>query len=167
MTEKVYDRKYYRYKIIDDVPNMGDNCSVEKITLHKSKWSLSENYIYELTSYIRTPNNRKGIVQLQEFNPSNEFVYYDSIKYVTENVKLPIYTRDQLGLMDRDELVEICRYLGIDYIHKPDKYLVKFIVDKQKELKLESVEEDKLSNKLTTEFKKSEEKLVGNKKKKS
>jgi len=164
MSDKIYDRKYYRYKIIEDVANMGDNTAIGKITLHKTKWITSPNYMYELASYIRTPNNMQGTLQIQEFNPSNEHIYYDSIKYVTEKINLPEYTRDQLGLMDRDELIELCRYYGIDYIHKPDKYLVKFILEKQKERVLENKEDVSLSNKIENEFKELNIKSVKKKK---
>jgi hypothetical protein len=153
MTTKVYDRKYYRYKIIDDTVNMGDGTRVGNITLHKTKWTLSDNLMHELTEMIRTPSNLNGYIQVQEFNPSTDYVYYDSIKYVNEKLNFPLYTRDQLGLMDRDELIEICRYMGIEYIHKPDKILVKFIIEKQKQNKLESLDEDKLVNKITSEYK--------------
>ena len=165
MTTKVYDRLYYRYKIIDDVQTIADNSAIGKITVHKSKWILSPNSMYELTPYIRTPSNLEGMLQVQEFNPANEFVYYDSIKYVTEKIDMPDYTRDQLGLMDREELIEICRYLGIDYIHKPDKYLVKFILEKQKDKKIESKEEVSVSDKIKSEF--IDPNLKINKKKKS
>lgn len=162
---KVYDRLYYRYKIIEDVESVVESSAIGKITVHKSKWTLSPNSMYELTPYIRTPSNLDGILQVQEFNPANEFVYYDSIKYVTQTIDMPEYTRDQLGLMDREELIEICRYLGIDYIHKPDKYLVKFILEKQKDKKIEIKEEVSVSNKINSEFK--DPSLKINKKKKS
>lgn len=133
MSNKVLDKKYFKYKIIDDVANLGDGTNISGINIDKTKWRVSENNIYELSRYIRTPSNLKGTVQVQEFNPATGYVYYDSLKYVVEKANLPIYSRDQLGLMDREELVELCRYYGIDTIHKTDKFLVKYIIDKQKE----------------------------------
>lgn len=133
MSNKVLDKKFYKYKIIDDVASLGDGTNMSGINLDKSKWKISENNIYELAKYIRTPSNLKGTVQVQEFNPTNGLIYYDSLKYVNDKPNLPIYTRHELGLMDRDELIEICRYYGIDPIHRTDKFLVKFIIEKQKE----------------------------------
>lgn len=133
MSNKVLDKKYFKYKIIDDVANLGDGTNISGINIDKTKWRVSENNIYELARYIRTPSNLKGTVQVQEFNPATGYVYYDSLKYVTDKANLPIYTRHELGLMDREELVEICRYYGIDPVHRTDKFLVKFIIEKQKE----------------------------------
>jgi hypothetical protein len=160
MTQKIYDRTYYRYKIIEDVPNMGDGTSINNITLHKSKWVMFSTQAHELIEFIRTPNNIKGYVQVQEFNPGDDSVSYDSIKYVSAKMDLPLpYTRDELGLMERSELVEICRYMGIDSSHKTDKYLVKFILDKQKELLIKNEDSENVDKLISKEFENSDKKV--------
>ena len=131
MSSTIYDRVCYRYKVIDDVVNVTNNCSVNGVSVYKDKWTIYINK-QDLDSQIRTPQNLTGIIQVQEFNPSTNEVYYDSIKYVTENPNFPEYSRMELSVMDRDELIEICRFYGIDYSHKVDKFLVKYILEKQK-----------------------------------
>lgn len=131
MSSTIYDRVCYKYKLIDDVLGMSNDCNINSVLVRKDKWTTYMNK-QDLDSQIRTPQNPTGIIQVQEFNPSTNEIYYDSIKYVTQKPNFPEYSRMELSVMGRDELIEICRFYGIDYSHKVDKFLVKYILEKQK-----------------------------------
>lgn len=125
---------HHRYKIHPDFEL--ETFNLNGIALSKHSWYKSLKQMDSFASYIRSPQNlgNKGVLIYQTFNPANDKVefteiYYDSSLYLTN--KPSIYSRHQLGIMERPQLIEVFRYYGGDSSNKDEGALIKAIIKAQ------------------------------------
>jgi len=100
---------------------------VDGTNLSQTEWLISRTRIDRLTKHVRSLNNPKGLVEMQEFDPFTGEVY------ATPALTPPtiIYTRDQLGVMTREELLEIAHKLDITTRGAQADMLVRKIIQEQ------------------------------------
>lgn len=118
---------YFRYKLRDDGMAPATRMGVDGTNLSQTQWLVSKFKLDRLTKHVRSLNNPKGLVEMQEFDPFTNEVY------ATPALTPPtvIYTRDQLGVMTRDELLEIAHKLDIMTRGAQADMLVRKIIQEQ------------------------------------
>jgi hypothetical protein len=122
---------FHRYTLYENAYTQ--NINLAGVTLMAGSWQVSKKRLEQLDPYIRTSINQSkklSIVKYEQFNPATGQVLFNSDIYVTNN--LPAYSRDELGTMPREELVEIFRYYGAVAGTKPPALMVQSILEFQK-----------------------------------
>ena len=127
------NRTLTRYKINEN--EKAETKQIAGIKLTRN-WVDYENPLEALSPYIRTKARPHGIIDTQVYSINNQEVLIDS-KKVFDSVE-KVYTRQELGLMLRDELIDICLVYGINPVNKADHFLAKMIIQKQNEFMLEN-----------------------------
>lgn len=133
----------YKYRLNSNWKD-SDSLKLEGVELTR-EWIFFSKKKDSISHHVKTKLNPNGIVDYEEVNPYTQGVYRSSVSEFDK--KLPIYTKDMLDVMKRDDLVEISRVYSIDPVRKTNDFLIKLIIDAQKQL--QEINDEKLTNTTT------------------
>jgi len=119
----------FRYKLNSN--SQSDTMQIAGINLTKSYRDF-DNKCEELNGYIRKKDRPEGVVDYQIYNVADKEAVLDS-KVIFDMID-KIYTREELSIMNRTELIDVCLVYNINPVNKPDSFLAKLILQKQVEL---------------------------------
>jgi len=118
-------RMIHQYKIID---SSKDNfMQIANINLRK-EWTPFTTIQQALIPFIKTISNPNGLLDYNKKNMESNEVVYRSIPDI-EN--LSIYSKQDLFIMTRQELCEICKAYTIITQNKRNERLIKEILESQ------------------------------------
>jgi len=121
-------RIMYRYKLNENAKQ--NEQMIADFKLDKS-WKCVYNKQEKLEYFIRTKKNPQGIIDYEELDVDQGNIVVKS-SYETFTKKVKKYTRDQLGLMTRPELVKIAEDLyQMNTFGWNEMFLIKRILDEQ------------------------------------
>ena len=125
-------RIMFRYKLNENTKF--DNQSIANVKLSKN-WMCTYNKQIILEPFIRTKSNPTGIVDYEELDlDQNNKVVKSSYDIFKKKVKK--YTREQLGIMTRSELVRIAEDMyELNTFGWNDTLLAKRIIEEQAKYK--------------------------------
>lgn len=111
-------RIVHRYRINEE--DKSDYKMVAGIELSK-QWKDFNSEKQELTSFIKSVANQSGFLDYQKKDLVSQEVIYKS---VAKEKQIPIYSKQALHLMSRNEIVEIFKMYGIDTTNKTKDFLI-------------------------------------------
>ena len=140
----------HRYKLADTYSQ--SSAAFNKIVLYKDHWVIFDDKKLELESFIKRANNVNGNILYERFlrqeGTGEISIVFSELEYINQKEDLPVYTKEVLAILDREELIQIGRHYSIDPINKPAHVLAKLILEAQAKRvfskpKLEIKEEEK------------------------
>lgn len=123
-------RVIYRYFLNENFK--GESCSFNGLVVTKTPKDF-DSKLEELDPYIRTKYNPTGMVDYQVINPYSNGSNFDSKEIFEKDLK--IYSREEIALMNRDEIITICQIYNIPVVNMRTEILAKLILEKQIEAK--------------------------------
>ena len=133
--------KCYQYILneyaVDGKGKIIPSMQMEGFNLDQKKWLSYHSRVFELEKYIRTKKNPKGMIDYREFRTDDEKVIYDS-KSAFDEIPEKIYSFEDLSLMEKRDIIGICRMYNISMIGKTTKKLIKDILDMQTSILIKS-----------------------------
>jgi len=132
----------YRYRIEANDPS--DNKMVAGVELSK-QWKDFSSEKYELTSFIKSVVNPNGFIDYEKKDLVSQEVIYKS---VAKEKEIPVYSKQALHLMSRDEIVEIFKMYGIETTNKTKDFLIVELMriqPKDEDIVEDSLKEEKLA----------------------
>jgi len=115
----------YQYKIADSVKD--DAMQVSGINLRR-EWTPFTSIQTNLIPFIKTLHNPNGILDYSKKNMESNEVIYKSIPNMED---LTIYSKQDLFIMNRQELCEICKAYTIITQNKRNERLIREILESQ------------------------------------
>lgn len=118
---------FYRYRINPEVEI--ESMQIAGIDMNKG-WKDFDRIQDVLTPFIRTKENPDAYLDFETYKPLTKEVLNNSQDYTKIS---EIYTRNELLLMDRKQLVEVAKSYNIDPVNKVNDFLLKLIYKAQEE----------------------------------
>jgi hypothetical protein len=125
-----FNNTQFRYKINHNWTGP-DAVDVEGVPLTRD-WKIFGRKQFCLDMKVRTLLNPLGIVDMEEFDPTTNKIFHSSSPQTKMN-KPKNYRKEDLDIMNRDELSVVASYYNIDPSRKINDFLIKTILRKQKE----------------------------------
>ena len=132
-------RIVHRYRINEE--DKADFKMVAGIELSK-QWRDFSSEKQELTSFIKSMANLSGFIDYEKKDLVSQEVIYKS---VAKEKEIPIYSKQALHLMTRNEIVEIFKMYGIDTTNKTKDFLIVELMKiqpKEEEIIQENVDDE-------------------------
>jgi len=123
----------YRYKLNENWKGPDTNVSVEGINLSRD-WKVFSSKQYKLENRIRNILNPKGIVDVEEYSLDDGSILFSSLPEKIEFNKTIIFKKEELESFDRNRLTKIARFYRIDPIRKTNDFIIRLILQKQREV---------------------------------
>lgn len=127
----------FRYRLNENFKEDQSTKQIEGITLKKDLWVIFPQKMMILSKYIKTIENKEGVLDYEEFNQVSGEIYNSSVNNYQKlkEGKIPNYTRAILATMKRPQLTQICDLMDVETIHMNNSVLVNRILEKQQILK--------------------------------
>ena len=120
-------RLLYRYRLNE---NAGvKSKQVGGVSLSTSAWVDLSNKREDLSCFVRTKSNPEGFLDFQIYDVTSKIPAFDSKDIADREIK--IYTREELSIMTRNELIELAQVYNIDPVNKTDVFLCRLILAQQ------------------------------------
>ena len=130
---------HYRYKLNKNAQKhfkIKDDEKWEKFSTEiqgvivRSRWVMHRTKKSQLDAFIRTHENKDGLIDYQLFIPATGQIVEDP----TVKPKTPksYYRSQDLLVMNREELIEVCKSLGISTKQRTNKVLIRDIMENNK-----------------------------------